>query len=289
MKSGSFLLLLSCLFRETDSLVVQQRISYAHDVSLSMGLFGGGSGISTIPSPSNRDKQAIDSIKAAVNKPKTPSFPLVECDFPPLAELNKMGDGSQRSANQVDDANLAFTAKLVQSLTGLPMIGPNVVLLTSASAPSSFLNKAKNIVKKASYVGSLKDGIPDSVEKGSIAVLVSPSSAQDYTTASKIASDGVVRSIVVVNGVAKGQKSIGNRATMAYFLKPLTYNSQVVGYLVRNYPNDWATIDLISNQVLQSYKDSEILFGDTNTPDLRGPGRLVQKFVDERAIQSRKN
>jgi hypothetical protein len=76
---------------------------------------------------------------------------------------------------------------------------------------------------------------------------------------------------------------------MAYFLKPLTYNSQVVGYLVRNFPNDWATIDLLSKQVLGSYQDSEILFGDSNTPDLRGPGRLVQKCVDERAIRSRKN
>jgi hypothetical protein len=51
----------------------------------------------------NRDKQAIDSIKAAISNPKNPSFPLIECEFPPLAELNKLGDGSLRSANQVDD------------------------------------------------------------------------------------------------------------------------------------------------------------------------------------------
>lgn len=76
---------------------------------------------------------------------------------------------------------------------------------------------------------------------------------------------------------------------MAYYLKPLTYNSQVVGYLCRNYPNDWAAIDLLTKQVLKSYTDEEILFGDSNTPDLRGPGVMVQKCVDERAIQSRKN
>ena len=76
-------------------------------------------------------------------------------------------------------------------------------------------------------------------------------------------------------------------ATMAYFLKPLTYNSQVVGYLARSYPNDWTTIDLVSKEVLSTYKDSEILFGQTNTPDLRDPGRRVQKAVDERAIQAR--
>lgn len=56
-----------------------------------------------------RDKQAIDSIKAAINKPRKPSFPLIECEFPPLAELNKLGDGSLRSADQVDDVSAFFT------------------------------------------------------------------------------------------------------------------------------------------------------------------------------------
>ncbi len=74
---------------------------------------------------------------------------------------------------------------------------------------------------------------------------------------------------------------------MAYFLKPLTYNSQVVGYLVRNYPCDWTTVDLVTKQILSTYKDSDILFGNTNTPDLRDPGRRVQKAVDDRAIRAR--
>jgi hypothetical protein len=85
------------------------------------------------------------------------------------------------------------------------------------------------------------------------------------------------------------QKSVSGDATMAYFLKPLTYNSSAVGYLVRKYPNDWAAIDFFSKEVLGSYKDSEILFGQSNTPDLRDAGRLVQKSVDQRAIRARKN
>ena len=89
--------------------------------------------------------------------------------------------------------------------------------------------------------------------------------------------------------LVQSAKSVSGLATMAFYQKPLTYNSQVVGYLQRNYPKDWATIDLLSKQVLKSYSDDEILFGNTNTPDLRGPGVLVQKCVDERAIQSRKN
>ena len=63
----------------------------------------------------------------------------------------------------------------------------------------------------------------------------------------------------------------------------------MVGYLTRKYPGDWAVIDLLSKGILATYNDSEILYQATNTPDLRGPGRIVQKFVDERAIQARKN
>ena len=76
---------------------------------------------------------------------------------------------------------------------------------------------------------------------------------------------------------------------MAYFEKPLTYNSQVVGCLVRSYPSKWTTIDLISKEVLGSFTDENILVGNTNTPDLRESGRLVQKSVDQRALRSRKN
>lgn len=83
-------------------------------------------------------------------------------------------------------------------------------------------------------------------------------------------------------------KSIPGQATMAYFLKPLTYNSQVVGYLTRCYPKEWATIDATTKKVLQTYTDDQILVRGTNTPDLRAPGKLVQKAVDERAIQARR-
>ena len=53
----------------------------------------------------NRDKKAIESIKAAIQNPKNAKFPLIECEFPPLESLNKLGDGSLRSANLVDDVS----------------------------------------------------------------------------------------------------------------------------------------------------------------------------------------
>lgn len=75
---------------------------------------------------------------------------------------------------------------------------------------------------------------------------------------------------------------------MAYFLKPLTYNSQIAGYLTRCYPGKWATIDVATKQVLETFDDAEILVGNTNTPDLRDSVRLVQKSFDERAIRARR-
>jgi hypothetical protein len=74
---------------------------------------------------------------------------------------------------------------------------------------------------------------------------------------------------------------------MAYFLKPLTYNSQVIGYLARSYPGQWTTIDVATKEVLLSVDDAAILVRGTNTPDLRESGRLVQKAVDGRAMKAR--
>ncbi len=76
-------------------------------------------------------------------------------------------------------------------------------------------------------------------------------------------------------------------ATMAYFLKPLTYNSQIAGYLIRSYPSLWTVLDAQSKVVLGSFTDEEILVDRTNTPDLRGAVRLAQKSADERAIKAR--
>ena len=82
-------------------------------------------------------------------------------------------------------------------------------------------------------------------------------------------------------------KTIPGSATMAYYVKPLTYNSQVAGYLVRAYPSPWTVLHARTGEVLGSFDDGQILVEGTNTPDLRGSGRLVQRSVDERAIRAR--
>ena len=74
---------------------------------------------------------------------------------------------------------------------------------------------------------------------------------------------------------------------MAYFLKPLTYNSLVAGYLVRAYPQPWTTLDAATKVVLSTATDDQILVKGTNTPDLRAAVKAVQQSVDARAIAAR--
>ena len=139
---------------------------------------------------------------------------------------------------------------------------------------------------KGASLKSLKDGIPTEFEKDEIYIAITPSSRSDYTSIETLARSGTT--VVLINGFAKDQKSVPGDATMAYFLKPLTYNSQVAGFLIREYPGLWTTLDAVTKQELGNYSDKDILFGKSNTPDLRGSVRLVQKSVDERAIQARR-
>lgn len=249
-----------------------------------LGIGGGGA---KIPStPSDRDNQAIAAVKAAISKPKTTSFPLIECEFPPLKELNKLGDGSLRSAIEVDQANLAFCIKLVKAIAPIPFAGPKIWLLTSSAATNAFASKVKTAAKgTAATVDTLRKGVPQGLGKGDICILISPTGLPDYSLAQTIAKDG--NAAVIVNGLAKDQESVPGKATMAYFLKPLTYNSMVSGFLIRNYPGPWTVLDAVTKTSLGTFSDQEILFKESNTPDLRASGRLVQKATDERAIAAR--
>ena len=74
---------------------------------------------------------------------------------------------------------------------------------------------------------------------------------------------------------------------MAYYLKPLTYNSQIAGYLLRCYPNNWITMSSDDSTILNNANDESILVKGTNTPDLRASASFVSKFVSDRAIRLR--
>jgi Domain of unknown function (DUF1995) len=227
----------------------------------------------------------VQAVKAALSSPRTPSFRLIECDFPPVDSRNMQGDGSLRSATVVEDANLATAKLLLQSLSPLvPGLGPAVWLVTSTGASMTLQRKASTIGK--SFAHSLKNGLPP-VKSRDVCILVAPCTSADYAYAKQLAFNG--NAVVLVNGIAKDTKSVSGDATMAYFLKPLTYNSQIAGYLIRIYPGPWTVVDAATtkNVVLGTFTDRDVLVSGTNTPDLRAAGRLVQKAVDERAIRAR--
>ena len=73
---------------------------------------------------------------------------------------------------------------------------------------------------------------------------------------------------------------------MAYYLKPLTYNSQIAGWLLRTWPRPWTTL-AGNNKVLQTADDADTLVPATNTPDLRGSVKAVQRYVDQQAMAAR--
>ncbi|OEU11158.1 hypothetical protein FRACYDRAFT_193086 [Fragilariopsis cylindrus CCMP1102] len=250
---------------------------------------------SSIPSSTdNRDKQAIDSTKKAIDKPRNSNFPLIELEFPPIQSLNKLGDGSLRSTIEVDNANLKFY--LMDVLNPFKSSIQKYTCISSSST-NSFRTKAQKIATKgidvidSSAVAQEEDNNGATV--GMVYIFISPSSRGDYMMAQQMANANICKSVVIVNGFAKGPNSISGLATMSYYLKPLTYNSQIAGYLIRSYPSLWTVLDssggggVKAAKVLTTYTDKDILVQGTNTPDLRASGKLVQKSVDERAIAAR--
>ncbi|MGK3754442.1 MAG: hypothetical protein ACI8RD_006751 [Bacillariaceae sp.] len=250
----------------------------------------------SIPSSTDiRDKQAIDSTKKAIERPRNTNFPLIELEFPPLQSLNKLGDGSLRSAIEVDDANLKFVSKLIKSIS-FDVLNPfsaikKVTLVISSSSTNSFRTKAQKIAGKGIDVIDSSQVSDDNGNGGMVYIFISPSSRGDYMMAQQLAktNNNSCKGVVIVNGFAKAPNSISGLATMSYYLKPLTYNSQIAGYLIRSYPSLWTVLDSSgpTSKVLTTYTDTDILVQGTNTPDLRSSGKLVQKSVDERAIAAR--
>lgn len=171
-------------------------------------------------SPADRDASAISSVRNALSKPRSATFPLIECEFPSLSSLNKLGDGSLRSSMEAEDANVAFVAKLVGGLSSpIPVLfGPKVSVVTSTSASASLVEKVRKLVAGKGGGGgggvySLKglglSSIPEQGGEGGgggggkkeVFVFLTPSSGGDYRAARELAESG--RAVVIVNGSFK--------------------------------------------------------------------------------------
>ena len=208
---STLLLLFICLFFGTSvvlsftlpsNILIQPTHRLSSSSATSLYLFGSSSsGTAKIPSSqSERDNAAIASIKSAISNPRKKSFPLIECEFPALSALNKLGDGSLRSSLEAEDANVAFVNKLVGGIS-TPFFGPSISLVISSSSSNAFINKVQKKVKGATLI-SLKDGIPGILEKkDNVCIFLTPSSPKDYQAARTLAEYG--RATVLVNGSFK--------------------------------------------------------------------------------------
>lgn len=163
---------------------------------------GSGQKVEIPKDSSTRDRQAIAGIKAAIGS--TSASSLLECEFPVLEQLNKLGDGSLRSAKEAEQANLKFAIKLMKELKPLPFLGPRLWLLTSSASSKNFDNAAATKSKAAGATyHSLRTGLPTDVDGDDIVLLLNPSSSGDYSAAKTMAFSEVSTTVIIINGFAK--------------------------------------------------------------------------------------
>lgn len=152
-----------------------------------------------VPKSANaRNKEMAEAVKTAISRPRTPSCKLIECEFPALAALNKLGDGSLRSAMEADDANLEASLVIANSFLPAPFGPGKVWMVPSRSSTERMKSKMKQKWKNGFH--SLADGLPP-VKSRDVCVFVSPSSSTDYDAAARLTANG--NAVVLVNGQAK--------------------------------------------------------------------------------------
>ena len=156
---------------------------------------------------------------------------------------------------QAEEANVEFANKLIKGIFtpfGGLGLGPSVSLVLSSSASKSLAKKAESKVK-AAKIYSVRGGLPDEVKgsKDKVCVFLTPTSQQDFKEARQLAETGT--KVLLLNGSFKDARSVPGNATTGYFLKPLTYNSSVAGFLIRQYPSRWTVLDAVSKRELGSF------------------------------------
>lgn len=158
------------------------------------------------------EQQAIRSIQYALDNPRVPSYRLIECEFPILQSLNKLNDGSIRSSNDAENANIYFCMNLINTLLspfqkiGIDTSGPKVWYLLSSTCTNNLLQKVKNEFpnnynKNIIDIYTLKDGLPSSIKSKDIFILMTPCISNDYQAAKQLVMNG--NSVILINGLAK--------------------------------------------------------------------------------------
>mmetsp|Transcript_19709 Transcript_19709/g.39404 ORF Transcript_19709/g.39404 Transcript_19709/m.39404 type:complete len:248 (-) Transcript_19709:37-780(-) len=226
--------------------------------------FGGGS--SPVPrTQAAVTQQAVRAVQAAIKSGPSPGG-LIEVEFPASQQLSKA------ESKEAEDVNVDFAKSLIDALS-VPFIGAGPCRLVLPTSASRRLKSSCNAKRVRSVDSS-----------DAIQIFLCPSSPREYADA---ADRSALSPTIIINGLAKNPKSVSDAALNAFYLKPLTYNSCVVGFLYRCYPRPWLAVDDTS-AVLREFEDRDIRVKGTSTPDLREAVKLCSKAWDDRAIAARR-
>ena len=179
------------------------------------------------PVPSSYDEihaQAIASVTAGLQAGRR----RLEVEFPPIAQTNKISDGSASSQATVRRANVAFNAKVCAALS------PSASRVLVLCEDSSTLQEMSRAALPANAVCALiKDAATVGPRQGDVILSCQPADSKSWMASAQLESQAPV---VVLNGFQyNGYKAFD----MAYYLKPMTFNSGICGYCIRQFPNDW--------------------------------------------------
>jgi hypothetical protein len=179
------------------------------------------------PVPTSYDEihaQAIASVAEGLKAGKR----RLEVEFPPIAQTNKISDGSASSQATVRRANVAFNAKVAAALS---KSAARVLVLCEDAATLQEMLRA--VLPSNAVCALIKDATSVGPRKGDIILSCQPANSKSWIASAQLESEAPV---VVLNGFQyNGYKAFD----MAYYLKPMTFNSGICGYCIRSFPYDW--------------------------------------------------
>ena len=138
-----------------------------------------------------------------------------EVDFPPLMNVNKLNDGSAKSERMVHDANAMAADSLARALGGR-------VSLVGCSGGARAALKAT--------CGTEPLSLRDAIDADAVAIVVQPTSEEQWEAASALEC----ASVVVLNGLLNT-----GWLPHAYYYKPMTAFSAQTGGVVRQFPGEY--------------------------------------------------
>ncbi|CAM9309029.1 unnamed protein product [Scytosiphon promiscuus] len=223
----------------------------------------GGGGVKKGP-PANYEAIASQAI-AAVQAGLKGGERAMEVEFPPLASLNKINDGSAKNRQLARDNTLAFAKKLVGAIGK----GSKKVYLVCCQ-PGAMNALGKGSIGGAADVRNLEAKNLPPATSADVVVLVTPADQSQWKLARTMAETATV---IIVNGVfVNGYVPF----EPVYFFKPISG----WGSVVRQYPSDFTAYLADSNKVVPC-KTGLMKQGDIRRPDLRSAANALSAAFRE--------